>query len=431
MRVHKVSAFKYLLDPPGYQLEMIQKGQKINLIKLGKNKLYLFYSQEAVKEVLLTNAKYLDKGMALTNLRNILGDNVLTSDGPAHQKQRQSLSKVFSKAFIKDFEIHIDELMQEHLARHPEKVYNIEKYFTEISMNVASVLLFGKKLDQEISTIRESLNDILKVLAFMTIPGYKKLLWLPLPHHKRYRHAIKQIQVITQSLIDTRKKNPQERIGVLDILLANNCSPSEIQAHMVALFLAGHETTATALTWILYIAVRDNLITEEIVNEFSECHEKQVSYVDIDQYPIIQAFIYEMLRLYPSIWNIGRKVNEDIEIDGIKLNKGDVLSISPYATQRDPSYYENPNQFDHTRWLDENGSLKQMDKFAYFPFSYGSRNCIGKVLAETQIFIILKNIIPLYEFKLISPNKVNVLGRISLKPSKKIYIEFKRRSSSK
>jgi cytochrome P450 len=415
-------------DAPSYQLEMMRAGHDINLISLFGTKIYLFYNQEAVKEVLLTKAKFFNKGMALNNAKALIGENILSSDGDDHIKRRKDLSKVFSKAFVTRFELEINTLMSNHVESLDGGKINTEDFFTKISMDIISVLLFGQKLDTQMKVIDESLQDALKLIAYMSVPGYKKLLWLPLPHHIKYRRAISNIQKISSDLVSTNSK--KDNNGAIGILLNAGCSPDEINDQMLALFLAGHETTATVMTWILYISIKDNLITDEILESISTCYEESILYENLESQPIIKAFIYEMLRLYPPVWNIGRKVIEDVEISGVKLKTGDYLSLSPYTSQRSEKNFDNAENFDLNRWLDSNGKFLKPNQFAYFPFSLGTRNCIGKILAETEIYTIIKHLFYHYDFELMSQPDVKSKGLITLKPDREIKIKLNKRSKT-
>ncbi len=425
-KVNKASAIKYMKDAPAYQLKMSEEGHDINVIGMAGTKIYLFYNQEAVKEILLTKAKSFNKGMALNNAKALIGDNILSSDGEDHIKRRKDLSKVFSKAFVSRFETEINELMSLQLKNTETQIVNTEEFFTKVSMDIISVLLFGQKLDQKMKVIDESLQDALKLIAYMSIPGYKKIMWLPLPHHLKYRKAILNIQSISSELVENHSND--EENGAIGILLNAGCDPKEINDQMLALFLAGHETTATVLTWILYTSVKDSLITGELLEAISKCYEEKILYEDLEQQPIVKAFIFEMLRLYPPVWNIGRKAIEDVEISGVKIKAGDYLSLSPYTTQRDEKYFKDAKVFKTSRWLNSQGQFKKPNQFTYFPFSLGTRNCIGKILAETEIYTVIKHLFYHFDFVLESKPDVKPKGLITLKPDREILIKMKRKN---
>jgi cytochrome P450 len=426
MKVNKASTFKYIKDAPSYQLEMMRAGHEINLISLFGTKIYLFYNQEAVKEVLLTKAKSFNKGMALNNAKALIGNNILSSDGEDHIKRRKDLSKVFSKTFITRFEFEINDLMSKQVKNLDGIEINVEEFFTKISMDIISVLLFGQKLEKKMKIIDKSLQDALKLIAYMSIPGYKKLLWLPLPHHLKYRKAISNIQKISSDLVKSHSK--KENNGAIGILINAGCTHDEINDQMLALFLAGHETTATVLTWIFYVSTKENLISEELLESISICYNENILYENLESQPIVKAFIYEMLRLYPPVWNIGRKVIEDVEISGVKLKAGDYLSLSPYTSQRNENNFHNAEKFNLHRWLDSEGKIIKANQFAYFPFSLGTRNCIGKILAETEIYTIIKHFFYHYDFELVSKADVKSKGLITLKPDREIKIKINKRS---
>lgn len=421
MKVFKASTIKYILNAPKYQLEMMKKGQAINLVRLGFSKVYIFYTDEALKKVLLTDISSFEKGMALENVKKMLGDNILSSSGEEHLVRRKKLSKVFSKAFILRFEQEIDKLIKNQLSEIDKPLQvELEEYCSKISMDIISVILFGQKLEKEIDIVNKSLHQMLKILVYMTIPFYKYLLWIPIPLHRKYKKSLRNLNQVTADLIKRHKNSQNDNTGALDILIKEGLSDAEIKSQMLTLFLAGHETTATSLTWILYRTSEENLLDENVKNQFKECYVKNISYAEIISYPLVKAFIYEFMRLHPPVWNIGRKVSKEIEVSGVKLSPGEYLTLSPYVVHRDPSKFKDPDLFNLYRWINDDGTFRKTEVQDYFPFSHGSRNCIGKLLAETEIYIILKNIFNRIDIEILTKEKIEAKGQITLKPKQRI-----------
>jgi cytochrome P450 len=428
MNPFKGNTLKYLWDAPAYQVEMYEKHGPISFIKLGSKNIYIMNHPEAVQKVLLTHAKHFQKGMALQNVKKMLGENILSSDGQAHITRRKTLSKIFSKAYITQFDQQLNQYLDETFNRLENQTIEANEFFSNLSMDIISIMLFGKALKQEISIVNRCLADILKIIAYLTVPGYEKLLSIPFPHHNRYHKAVKDLHQLMEELIQGRKKESNQGQGTIDLLLQAGVEPEEIKNQIAVLFFAGHETTATTLTWLLYAVLKYNPLNQEFFDQLELANKRDLKFTEMDQVPYIKALIYETYRCYPAVWNVGRQVLNPIDILGVSLKAGDYLTLSPYVMHRSKQVYENPHRFNINRWIDQNQQfIGPSEKLYFFPYSLGTRNCIGSILAEAEIYSVLKKLFTFFDCRLITKTEIKPKGFITLRPSGKMMVELKKK----
>jgi cytochrome P450 len=324
------------------------------------------------------------------------------------------------------FEAEIQKYIKKRLLEVNDGIIDLEDFFSSISLDIISILLFGKTSRDQVQLVNQTIASAFKLIARMYIPGYRLLMKTPLPLSKEFDQNMQQLNLLLKQLINNRDHSNNKYSGTIDLLVETGLKQEEILSQVLALFLAGHETTSTTLTWLVYGVLKNEYLSTQFLQECSTAVQKNTSYELMDQFPQLKAIIYETFRFYPPIWSIGRKVIKPIMIDQIQLVPGDFVGLSTYVMHRHPNSFELADQYIPARWITENGFYRPKPH-EFFPFSHGSRNCIGKILAETEIFNMIKFLFNQFDLKLITKEKVEAKAFIALKPDQKILVEFKRR----
>jgi cytochrome P450 len=192
-------------------------------------------------------------------------------------------------------------------------------------------------------------------------------------------------------------------------------SDKQLRDEIMTIFLAGHETTANALTWGLYLLSQYPEVEKKYLEEINRVLEgKTPTLEDMRNMPYLTQIIHEVLRLYPPAWILGRTAMEDDFIDGYLVKKGNNILISPYQVHRDKNFWENPNDFIPERFTPE--KMKDLHKFVYFPFGGGPRFCIGNNFAMIEMQLIFAMIGQKYKLTLQPDFKVELDPLITLRP---------------
>jgi cytochrome P450 len=185
----------------------------------------------------------------------------------------------------------------------------------------------------------------------------------------------------------------------------------QVRDEVLTLFLAGHETTANALTWAWYLLSQSPKAAEQLHAEVDAIGTPSMN--DLASFRYTGAIFSEALRMYPPAWAIGRRALEDVDVNGCVVPKGCVVLLSPYVTHRDPRWFADPEQFRPERWLTEDDSRP---KFAYFPFGGGARVCIGERFAWAEGVLLLATIAQKWSFQLLPGHPVESKAQITLRP---------------
>jgi cytochrome P450 len=164
--------------------------------------------------------------------------------------------------------------------------------------------------------------------------------------------------------------------------IRNGMSAAEIHDHVMTLLLAGHETTANALTFTLFLLGKHPQVQDRLLGEVSTFAAAGPTFTDLPALSYTRAVISEALRLYPPAWLLGRTIVAPLEFGGWHAPAGTVVLTSPMLLHRDPRWFPEPDTFDPTRWLDDR--RHDVPKYAYLPFGTGPRACIGEQFAWAE-----------------------------------------------
>jgi cytochrome P450 len=201
----------------------------------------------------------------------------------------------------------------------------------------------------------------------------------------------------------------------------------QLRDEIMTLFLAGHETTANALTWTLYLISQNHQVEAKIIEEIKQVLEnkRRPTVEDIPKFQYLRNVFTESLRLYPPAWAIGREATDTVVMGGYTIPPGSVVIMSQYITHRDPRYFAEPNKFIPERWSPEMKS--NLHKFAFFPFGGGSRVCMGEPLAWIEGILLLVTLLRNWKIELVPEHPVVLSPLITLRPKYGMKMIIKRR----
>jgi cytochrome P450 len=203
-------------------------------------------------------------------------------------------------------------------------------------------------------------------------------------------------------------------------------SDVQLRDELVTLFLAGHETTAIALSWTWYLLAHHPLVKDRLVAElFGEMDRRPATVADLPRLPFADAVVKEAIRLYPPAYVLGREALTDCEIGGYPIPAGATLFMSPWVMHRDPRWFASPEKFLPERWLD--GLAVRLPRFAYMPFGGGPRICIGDRFAMMEAVLILATIARRFRLERVSDTEVVPFPSITLRPEGGVWMKLSRR----
>lgn len=417
-------------DPIATLLQGAQKYGDIVLFKFATHPYYFLRHPDNIGHVMQVNHKnYGKQTIGWKTLKIIVGEGLLTSEGDFWLRQRRIAQPAFHRDRIAGFGATMTEAAAETLKdwEAPAKAgeaLNIHEEMMRLTLKIVVKTLLGseisKKMEKEVG---EALSFAVEEITDRYTKPYLHLpMKIPTRHNLKLRQAVATLDKVVMGIIEKRRKEKSEGGDLLTMLMnakdevtGESMDNQQLRDEVMTIFLAGHETTANALTWALYLLSTHPAVTRRLEAELKEVLAGRLpSLADFPRLSYTRSVIQETLRLYPPAWFMARSVTNDDTIGGYTIPKGSFVILSPYVTHRHPKFWENPEGFDPDRFM--NDGAKNMPRFAYFPFGGGARQCIGNDFAMMEAVLILAAIAQNYRLYLVPGHPVELEPVVTLRP---------------
>src|SRR4029079_19374038 len=287
--------------------------------------------------------------------------------------------------------------------------------------------LFSVEEQQDVVLMSRLSNEVIEMFELQDSSFWLAHNFLPTSANRRFRKLIKRLDEYIYGIIGNHRKNSEDTGDLLSMLLedkdedVSQMTDQQLRDEVMTLFLAGHETTALALSWTWYLLSEHPEAEQQFHAELDDVLGGRAPTVsDLPRLKYTEMLAKESMRLYPPAYAVGREALEETEVGGYRVPKGTQLFAFQWVTQRDPRYFDGPDAFKPERWNGETG--EQVPKYAYFPFGGGPRQCIGNYFAMMEIVLLLATIGQRFKFKLDPDHKVEVLPVLSLRPKNGIKV---------
>ncbi|ABW31834.1 cytochrome P450 [Acaryochloris marina] len=299
------------------------------------------------------------------------------------------------------------------------EIHDIHQDMSQLTVKVITKVLFGVDITQMALEIGDALESILLQYYHKAQTSFLLPSWVPTPGNLRANRAIEYLNKLVIDIIEQRRESPQDDL-LSSLLLAQDedgsqLSMKELRDEVMTLLLAGHETTATALTWTLMLLAQNPEVAQKLASETQSVLEGRAPGItDLPRLPYTEMVLKESMRLYPPAWALSREVAQDCMIGPYFLKRGTSVFFSQWVVHRDTRFFDNPEQFLPERWQD-NLELN-LPRCAYFPFGAGPRGCIGQAFSIMEATLILAMILKQNYFKLVPDQAIELLPSITLRP---------------
>lgn len=252
---------------------------------------------------------------------------------------------------------------------------------------------------------------------------------IPTPGNVHAKKNIAELDGIVYRIIEEKRKNTEDTGDLLSMLMAvqdedgSQMTDQQLRDEVMTFFIAGHETTASTLTWLFYSMSQNPETYELLKREITEVlGQRRISMEDLPKLKYTDALVRETLRLYPVLWAMGRENLHDVNLGGYDIPAGSMILMSAYVNQRSKRFYDQPNDFKPERWLDP--EIKKLNKFSFFPFGGGPRLCIGMPFSFMESVMILATMIQRFDFKALPGQHIDIEPALTLKPSAAFKMEL-------
>ncbi|MBI2755457.1 MAG: cytochrome P450 [Chloroflexi bacterium] len=377
---------------------------------------------DLIEEVLIAQNRGFVKSLATRRLRAVLGSGLLTSDGDFWRRQRRLAQPAFHRDRIAAYAaVMVDAAERVAGTWRDGQQCDVHDEMMRLTLEIVGKTLFSANVGGAAQEIGRAVDDALHFLIrrinspWVLLPD-----WVPSPGYGRFIRARRHLdRVVYQMIADHRRQG--DRDDLLSMLLqaqdedGQPMSDRQVRDEVMTLFLAGHETTAIALSWTWYLLAQHPEVERRLTAELAEVLGGRLpTPADLPSLTYIGHVVAESLRLYPPAWSMGRQATRNLEIGGQPVRKGTVILISQWVLHRDARFFQDPEAFRPERW--EDGLAQRLPRFAYFPFGGGPRQCIGNGFALMEATLLLATLAQRYRLALVPGQSIGLDPTITLRP---------------
>ncbi|BEK05995.1 cytochrome P450 [Campylobacter jejuni] len=408
-------------------------------VKMPNFDLYVINDTKEVKRMMVDEVREFPKSAFLHELLSpLLGESIFTTNGEVWKKQRELLRPSFEMTRInKVFNLMSEAVadMMDRFSKYPNHaVIEVDEAMTFITADVIFRTIMSSKLDEEKG--KKILNAFVTFQEQSVHTAMRRMFRFPkwLSYVLGDRKRAKAGDVIRQVLSDIIKPRYdmadnaefEDILGslllVVDADTNKRFSFEEILDQVAMLFLAGHETTASSLTWTLYLLSLYPKEQEKAYEEITQVLQGgAIEISHLRQFKYLTNIFKESLRLYPPVGFFAREAKKDTQVRDKLIKKGSGVVIAPWLIQRHEEFWTNPHGFNPSRF---EGEYK---KDAYLPFGVGERICIGQGFAMQEAILILANVLKTYKLELEEGFVPDVVGRLTVRSANGMRIKFSKR----
>lgn len=392
-----------------------------------------------IEYVLVTNPGNFTKSADYRALARVLGNGLLTNEGKPWQRQRGLIQPAFRRENIVSYAPVMTSAARRLLGSWINgESRNLHEDMMAVTLEIVAQCLFGA----EVAGVAERVGKAMQVVTDRFILDASQALLLPfdLPDFlaPARQHAISDLNKIINGIVRERRASKQPRGDLLDALLqardseGQPMSDAQLRDEVMTLFLAGHETTALALSWTCFLLAQNPGVEAKLVEELrTVLGEREPTAEDLSPLRYTEMVLKESMRLYPAVWGIGRRASAACEIGGYRVTAGTNIFIFQSLTQRDPRFFSNPDEFDPERWREDPIRSGKIPRFAYFPFGGGPRVCVGASFAMLEAMLLLAMIQQRFHLDLVPGHQVEPLPSVTLRPKHGIQVTVRHRGNSR
>ncbi|MDA7429645.1 cytochrome P450 [Primorskyibacter aestuariivivens] len=395
---------------------------------------HMVMDPEAIRTMLLDRVDDYPKSLVTKNLlRPAIGDSLFIAEGAHWRWQRRAAAPVFSHRNVMNLAPIMSaaaERSAERIARAGRQAVNLHEDMVATTFDVISDVTFSGDgaFDREgVHRAIDNYIDAAGKVSLFDLLGFPD--WVPRPGRLVSGKAVREMKTVADSAIEARAAREREGAvpDLLDLLLAGEdpetkrkMNVSELRDNLLTFIVAGHETTALALSWALYLCAFDMDVQERARDELREvCKDVTVRGEDVANLPFIRQVVEEAMRLYPPAGIISRTAQAPDTLCGREIRKGDTVMVPIYALHRNHLLWDDPDAFRPERFADR----KSVQRYAYLPFGDGPRICIGASFAIQEAVIILGTLLSRFRFTRIEGRDPEPVMIITLRPEGGVWLQ--------
>jgi cytochrome P450 len=424
-------------DPWGLLFKLTQEYGPLVCFQFLAWPLYLITHPDHIKYILQENYLQYNKDVFdYQLLKHFLGNGLLTNEGDSWLRQRRLMQPAFHRQRIAAFGKLMTETTLAHMQRwkpftQSNTPLDMAVEMMRLTLHIVCKALFSVDVTDEADTIGSAFSVVNRHLAQRSSSPLP--LSLPVPGNLRFRSAVHALDKVVHEIIRQHREQKMETDDVLSMLLqtrdeetGEGMNDQQLHDEVITLLLAGHETTANALSWTWYLLSQHPEVEQQLHHELKEVLSGRLpTSEDLPRLPYTQMVIQESIRLYPPSWIISRNAVAEDAIGGYAIPAHAPILLLPYVTHRHPAFWQDPERFDPERFTPE--QIATRPRYAYVPFGGGPRQCIGNTFAMTEAQLILATVAQQYRVALVPGQVISPEPLITLRPRNGLFMTLQRR----
>lgn len=413
-------------DPLRFMTRVARRYGDVARFRAGPDSFVMVSHPSLVEDLLVGLKDHTTKDRITRGLDEVLGQGLLTSDGPHWRTQRRRVAPSFQPRHLAAYG---DAMTRSTLERLPEPgVRDVHASTGAIALDIVIRTLFGAEPGGETDRVGALLGGLMDAFEteqrtiWRVIPD-----WVPGPHRRAVKRSTAELDALLMDLVARARE-----AGAGDSLLGRlldardddgvGMTDRELRDELVTLFLAGHETTALTLAYTLWLLAEHPEHQDRVRAELDTVlGDRDPVAADLRALPLLHAVLDESMRLYPPAWAVGRETLDDVVLGGHRIPAGTQVTASQWVVHRDPRFWVGPDRFRPDRWL--NGETKDLPRMAFFPFGGGPRVCVGNHFAKMEAALVLATLLRHRRFATTSGLAPDLLPAVTLRPRSGLQLE--------
>ncbi|MFL6108883.1 MAG: cytochrome P450 [Marmoricola sp.] len=354
-------------------------------------------SPQGAHDVLAASDGAFDKEMVVHVQNRTLGDNLFNLAQRRWVARRRTLQPVFTKKQVGRYAGHMAQAAEAAVSRMTAAgTTDLDAAMRQLTLQVLGRSVLGTDLGDRAEEVGPQIVRLLKWNTERALRPVRAPLWLPTPARRRMRKSLAALHAVIDEAIDGAGRSQDAGLirllqDAVDPVSGKALSRSEIREELVVFLIAGHDTTATTLTYALWALGRDQRMQDRVAEEVSALGPRPLVGEDVARLPYTVQVLHEALRICPPAPAIGRLAMRDVVVDGFRIPAGTNVAVGIYALHRDPDLWDDPERFDPDRFAAP--QMQVLDRWQYLPFGAGPRSCIGDHFAMLEATLGLATII--------------------------------------
>jgi cytochrome P450 len=387
----------------------------ISQLRLGGQRVVILTHPDDIRDVLVTHQRSFQKGQGLERAKVLVGDGLLTSEGDFHLRQRRLVQPAFHRSRIAAYGAQMTSAAMTEQAQWIDgETRDMQKAMMHITLNIVASTLFGADVAREGQDIGAAVEAVFKSFRIGFGPFTALLDALPSARKRQFTAGKSRLDATINRIIAERRTAQHDTGDLLSMLLAatdtegdgTGMTDQQLRNEVMTLFIAGHETTANALTWTWLMLARNPAAEAALHAEIDAVlGDRPPTMDDMAQLPYTRAVVAESMRLYPPAYILGRRATGPYTVRNYDFPARTIFVAPQFIVHRDPRWWPNANQFSPERWLDAQAT-EQRPKMAYFPFGAGTRICVGEQFAWMEAMLVLATIARHWRVRVDGPDPV-------------------------